>query len=451
MASIIREANGCRRIEFNLPGERKRRKIRLGKMNLRSAKGIKSKVEQLISAVASGYGWDSETAEWVGRIGDDLADKLATHRLIPPRERMICPPLKEFAEALRNSRPNLKPNTLRNYDQTIRRLVAYFGEDRTLDSISCGDADGWRDQMLTDGLALATVGREVKRARQFFRAALRRKLIAESPFTDVVAPAQVNTAHAHFITREVTEKVLAACPDVEWRLIVGLSRYGGLRCPSETQALCWGDIDWENNRISVPSPKTEHLAGGSYRTIPLFKELRPILEEAFDLAEPGSCYVIGRYRGDNQNLRTQFERILRRAGVRAWERLFHNLRASRETELTSEHPLHVVCNWIGNSAIIAAKHYLQVTDDHFAKATGVKAEGIVSEGEKEGGAKSGAVDSDSEAQKAAQHPVAGERTQARNTKKARKIRAEVQSRATPRRTVHAHRVPRRGVEPLSAP
>ena len=28
----------------------------------------------------------------------------------------------------------------------------------------------------------------------------------------------------------------------------------------------------------------------------------------------------------------------------------------------------VVCQWIGNSQPIAAKHYLQVTDDHYAKA-----------------------------------------------------------------------------------
>ncbi len=283
------------------------------------------------------------------------------------------------------------------------------------------------------------------------RPAVRRKLIEENPFTDVAAPAQVNTARAHFITREVTEKVIAACPDVEWRLIVALSRYGGLRCPSETQALRWGDVDWENNRINVPSPKTEHLAGGAYRTIPLFKELRPILEEAFDLAEPGSRYVIGRYRGDNQNLRTQFERILRRAGVRAWERLFHNLRASRETELTGEHPLHVVCNWIGNSAIIAAKHYLQVTDDHFAKATGVRAEGVVSDDGSTGGAKCGALDAQTVAQNAAQHPVAESRTRTQTAKKAREKRAEVRSHAPARDTVQAHRVPRRGVEPLSAP
>ncbi len=30
--------------------------------------------------------------------------------------------------------------------------------------------------------------------------------------------------------------------------------------------------------------------------------------------------------------------------------------------------MHVVCQWIGNSQPIAAKHYLQVTDDHVSKA-----------------------------------------------------------------------------------
>ena len=43
------------------------------------------------------------------------------------------------------------------------------------------------------------------------------------------------------------------------------------------------------------------------------------------------------------NLRTQLMRILRRAGVATWPKLFHNLRASRETELAATFPLHVVC------------------------------------------------------------------------------------------------------------
>ena len=44
------------------------------------------------------------------------------------------------------------------------------------------------------------------------------------------------------------------------------------------------------------------------------------------------------------------------------------MRASRETELAAVHPVHVVADWLGNSAAIAAKHYLQVTESDFAKA-----------------------------------------------------------------------------------
>ncbi|MBA4107074.1 MAG: hypothetical protein C0485_15115 [Pirellula sp.] len=305
--------------------------------------------------------------------------------------------------------------------------------------------------MLADGLAPATVGREVKRARQFFRSAVRRKLIPENPFADVAAPAQVNASRMHFITREVTERVLSACPDAEWRLIVALSRYGGLRCPSETLALRWEDIDWENNRINVRSPKTEHLPGGASRSIPLFRELRPYLEEARDLAVPGTHFVINRYRGVDQNLRTQFERILRKAEVVQWERLFHNLRASRETELTAEHPLHVVCTWIGNSAIIADKHYLQVTDDHFDNATGAALGSRAKVAEVRGGANCGAQDDESAARIAAQHLAASASSESPDVKKARKDRAKVQSRATTNSSIQANRVPRRGVEPLSAP
>ena len=108
--------------------------------------------------------------------------------------------------------------------------------------------------------------------------------------------------------------------------------------------------------------------------IPLFPELRPYLDEVFHSAEPGTQYIINRYRDLNANLRTQLLRIIKRAGVEPWPKLFHNLRATRETELAESYPTHVVCAWIGNSARIAEKHYLQVTDDHFRRATKSAAE-----------------------------------------------------------------------------
>ena len=30
--------------------------------------------------------------------------------------------------------------------------------------------------------------------------------------------------------------------------------------------------------------------------------------------------------------------------------------------------MHVVCSWIGNTKAVAAKHYLQTTEEHFRKA-----------------------------------------------------------------------------------
>ena len=102
--------------------------------------------------------------------------------------------------------------------------------------------------------------------------------------------------------------------------------------------------------------------------MPIFPELLPHLREAFEAAEPGTEYVVTRCRDGAVNLRTQLERIIRRAGLQPWPKLFHNMRATRETELAETFPLHVVCAWIGHSSAIAAKHYLPVTDEHFDRA-----------------------------------------------------------------------------------
>ncbi|GAH63551.1 unnamed protein product, partial [marine sediment metagenome] len=218
------------------------------------------------------------------------------------------------------------------------------------------------------GLSEATISRRVGIARQMFRRAIKWRLIAENPFADVKAGSQVNKARMFFVSRETALKVLDACPDAQWRLIFALSRFGGLRCPSEHLALKWGDVDWARGRILVRSCKTEHHQGGDSRWIPLFPELLPHLRQVFEAAEPGTEHVITRYRDQKQNLRTMFMRIIAKAGFKPWPKLFQNLRSTRETELAERWPVHVVCAWIGNSRAVAQQHYLQVLDSHFKQA-----------------------------------------------------------------------------------
>lgn len=379
MASIS-ESNGLWTLQF-LDVDKRRRTVRLGRIDRQTAETIKGHVAHLLRCQRPPRPPDKSTDIWLSGLLDDpgqtwIFDRLAAVGLLRPRKGTGTAPaasavttLGGFLKQYIEGRAKLKPNTARNYEVTRRHLVGHFGADRPLSSITPGDADDWRENLMgAKKLSAATVSREVKRARQYFRAAVRKRLIPENPFSDLPTPAQVNKAREHFVDRQTTDAVLAACPNAEWRLIVALSRYGGLRCPSETLTLQLDDVDWANDRFTVHSPKTEHHPDGATRIVPLFPELRPHLEAVFDAAEPGTVHFINRYRDKNVNMRTQFERIIKRAGAEPWPRLFHNMRASRQTELSAEHPLHVVCYWLGNSEAIASKHYLTVREEDFAKA-----------------------------------------------------------------------------------
>jgi integrase len=371
MASISTDRKGNRRIFFTGPN-RNRKIVYLGAVPMKTARTIKVHIENLAAALLGRHAPDPETSEWVGGLDDLLYGKLAAVGLLPDRgpaqTSNQATTLGPFLEQYLNGRTDIKPSTRTNLEQVRRNLLDHFGPDKPLADIAPGDADEFRINLLGK-LGENTVRRNCGRARQFFRAAVRKRLIQENPFGDMKGCAvKATTDRFHFVTRAEADMVLAACPDAQWRLLFALSRYGGLRCPSEHLALRWADVDWERNRITVHSPKTEHHEGKECRDIPLFPELRPYLEEVWEQAEPGTEYVITRYRSGNANLRTQLERIIRRAGLTPWPKPFQNCRSTRETELAEEFPIHVVCAWIGNTQAVAAKHYLQVREEDFARA-----------------------------------------------------------------------------------
>jgi len=397
MASIAKDKNGTRRILFVAPDGR-RPTIRLGKVSQRAAESIKYRVEQLLESLNLNRPMEADLAGWVADLEPWLAKRLAAVGLIPSPEAKPAQALGPFLSDFVERRIDVKPATKEVWSQVVRNLVDHFGADRDLAEVTEADAEDFKMYLVGQKLAPTTVAKRLQFARMFFKAAKRRKLIADNPFAEVSAKAVMRQDRQRFITPEETDRLLAVC-NPTWRVIVALSRYGGLRCPSEVLSLRWQDVDWEAGRIVVQSPKTEHHVGKASRTIPLFAELRPILSEAFDLAPDGAVYVVdGNHREAantasgwrNCNLRTQFERIVKRAGLQPWPRLFHAMRASRETELAKEYPIHVVTAWLGNTPRIALKHYLQVTDADFERAA---------QATTEGGAESGARSAQNAAQR----------------------------------------------------
>jgi integrase len=372
MASVINRPDGHRWIQF-VDTDSKRQTVRLGKTTAKAAMTVRTRVEELLGAKMTGTTMERDTAAWLAGIDATLQNKLAAVGLCEARASAV---LQSFIKGYVNGRTDVKPATKEVWRQGEMGLVDFFGADKPMREVTPGDADQYKLHLIGKKLASMTVRKRLQFATMIFRAALRRRLIAESPFADVSIKASMPNRE-RFITADEAVKLLEACPNHHWRAIVTLARYGGLRCPSEVLSLRWQDIDWAAGRIVVTSPKTEHHPGKESRVIPLFPELRGVLAEAFELAPEGAVYVVDeRMRASSQgkagwrncNLRTTFEKIVKRAGLTPWPRLFHNLRSSRQTELAERFPSHVVCDWLGNSEDIARKHYYQPTDDHFARA-----------------------------------------------------------------------------------
>lgn len=365
MASLTWDGGDRARIQFI--DDDKRKAIRLGKVSLSVAELVKRNLEAILSVRQHGATLDMATAKWMESIGDTLHAKIAHAGLIEPRTRRT---LNEFIDQYIAGRNDVKPGTIANWRYAQRQLIEFFGADRRLDHITSDDAMAFR-RMVAQHSAQATVSGAIKRARLFFGAAVRMKIITESPFANVRAGLMTNAARKQFIERSTIERVLSQTTDPRIRLVIALSRYGGLRTPSEQLGLRWDDIDWEGGKIVIRSPKTEHHTGKDKRIIPLFTELLPFLE-AMKAATDGGQWVVDRHRRSAATYwRSRFVLLIAKAGVPRWERLFHNMRASRQSELSAEYSLPTACEWIGNSQAVAIHHYVTSRPEDFAKASGI--------------------------------------------------------------------------------
>lgn len=365
MATII-ERNGRWTVQVFIRG--KRETVAMGIGSKREAQRYADRIIRLAASASRGDAPEPDLSEWLTKIDDALHARLAAIGLVKDRGAAT---LGSFTESYIASRKSAKPRTIAILNRARTALVDYFGADRTLTSITQDDARKFREAK-REKWAEATTRRVCGFARQFFRAAMRAELVYRNPFDGM--PVAVNgNEESVYVPAETVEKIIAACPSMEWKLIVALSRYAGLRTPSETVLLTWRDIDLHEGRMTIRSPKTEHHAGKESRVCPIVPRLAELLQEAYDALPEGAGLHVVTGRHSSSNLGTHLRRIMARAGVKPWRRTFHAMRASCQTDLCKRFPVHAVCEWLGNSALIAQKHYLSVTDDLLAAAAGKSA------------------------------------------------------------------------------
>ncbi len=279
--------------------------------------------------------------------------------------------LKAYFDAYIERRHDLAWESVQTLKHTRNAAVAFFGADRSMKSITIGEAKDYH-RHAGKTLAIATVAMHIKKLRQVWADAIDHKLLEDNPWKKVRAGSQVNAERQVYVPVADILRVIDACPNSEWKLLFALARFAGMRIPSEPRQLRWRDINFDAGRILVHSSKTKHHPGKATRTMPMMRDVFPKLESLLLMGmtkDDGAEYVLPRLRL-HQNLATMGKIFTERAGLAPWPRFWQNLRSSCETDLASRFPIHVVCQWIGNSAGVAMKHYLQVTENHFDAANG---------------------------------------------------------------------------------
>ena len=336
----------------------------MGNVSKRSADTAFRHVSELIAANTAGGRPDAQTEKWARGLTGRIRQRLVELGLIDAANPMLGTDagrlLGPYLDAYILGRTDCKPGTIENFKHARRLLVELFGERKPLVTITMADADRWQRWLQTDkGHAEATISKHIKRAKTMFTAAVKDRLLNASPFNELKGGNEANSTRHFEVTPAITADVLDACPDDDWRLIFGLARFCGLRCPSEVLTLKWTDILWDKSKLRIDSPKT------GLRFCPLFPELMPILLQAAENAPDGAKFCIQRYRA-GYNTGPTMARIIENAGHEPWPKVFINLRSTRRTELERSYPNHVVNKWLGHSAKTAEKHYLQVTDSDWS-------------------------------------------------------------------------------------
>ncbi len=239
-----------------------------------------------------------------------------------------------------------KQTTIIQLLTVAKLLLVFFGNDKDTSKITQTDGENFLDYLKSKNYSSATISRTMQRGITFFRFAQKSNVRVDNPFSGIKLHKETYRSRMQFIDRTTFLKVLDHCPNTQWKLILCLARVGGLQIPSELVGLTWDCIHWDKNTMTVSSPKTEHIVGREFREVPLFPEIESLLKEFLKDAPQGELLIFPTVLSAT-NLRRGLTRIIENAGVPVWENLFHNLRASRASELLKDYPVKVVISWLG--------------------------------------------------------------------------------------------------------
>lgn len=258
------------------------------------------------------------------------------------------------------TRRDWKPRTTAAYTTVTERLIAAFKGKRLAD-LRPADVAAYVAKKTKDGLAAATVNRDVSILHDILKVAVREELIGSNPAAGAERP-RLRQKRWRILTPAEVAKVARSFTDEQARVAFLVLVMCGLR-RHELQALRWKHVDLVEDVLRVTDSKTED----GVRSI----AIPPSLAEALWQHRRRS-----RFQGDErlvfhnpdrgtvyraETFAAQFAAALKKAGITDAMRPFHDLRHTAITNdaASGSSPIAVMTK-AGHSDMRTTKRYLHL-------------------------------------------------------------------------------------------
>ncbi len=275
------------------------------------------------------------------------------------RRKKLKDAVSEYLESCKAEHsPNNYRNEVRVFNGFVEHLKLEYVRQVTPPTI-----EQWRNKRI-EFVSKATVNRELKMIKRFFKRAVLNNYITKSPAEHLQTYREPEIAIRHLSDEEV-KRILAAAPEDLRNMIVILLltgiRYGEL-CYLE-----WSDIDFRHNQIIVQPKEHWSPKNRKKRALPIHPVAREILSRL--PRKDGISYVFPDCDGTccYGGLRNRLYRVFSKAKVDC------NVKDMRSTfasdSVMSGLPIYTVSKLLGHHDVkITEKHYAHLAPDYMGNA-----------------------------------------------------------------------------------
>ncbi len=164
-----------------------------------------------------------------------------------------------IAEWLRRKERSSSPATMARYRSHTKAFLEWLGDERRkkpLESITSNDVRRWRESLQDSGRAGKTVMAYTKDIGAVYRAAARDGLVAFNPVASLDPIDTSDSLDRKPFTGEEVGRLLAAAPSEEWRGLILVAAFTGLRL-GDAARLSWSSVDLAAKKITLIPSKTK--------------------------------------------------------------------------------------------------------------------------------------------------------------------------------------------------